>query len=173
MNLILPNNKFIKIPRNTLLYNRNNTIQNIGNVYYGHTNAMIKLYNDYKVMHTCTQDELTFVKYADNEYRCSLIGGENYWIVGNVNIFSKDGSNISTNIITVTLKYYNENQPTFDPDKYINKDIQTRNTSQCCLYLNEKFDTSWSANGYISVYVENEDVVIDAQGLQCFNFTMN
>ena len=35
------------------------------------------------------------------------------------------------------------------------------------------FDTAWTGNGYISVYVENEDVVIDAQGLQCFNFTMN
>lgn len=166
MNLLTSNDSVL-IPTNTILHYTSNKFQIVTPLNYGNQDSIVKLYGDYRILHTVCQSEIFPEKISDQEYHFNLIGGQNYWIVGNVSIFSNnDKFNDSTR--TVHFKYVNLNNTDKDQSKSILVNIT--NTKQATQYVNVNFETDWSPNGYISVYIVTDDI-IDVHALQCFNFT--
>ena len=165
MNLLTSNN-FVKMPTNTILHYTSNKFQIVTPLNYGNQDSIVKLYGDYKILHTVFQSEIFPEKISDQEYHFNLIGGQHYWIVGNVSMFSNNDK-FNDPYVTVYFKYKSN---TSDPEQSGSITVHTSNSKQATQYVNVNFETSWSGNGYISVYIVTDDI-IDIHALQCFNFT--
>lgn len=167
MNL-LTSNDFVYMPTNRILHYTSNKFQIVSDINYGKQNSIVKLYGDNNILHTVCQSEMFPEKISDQEYHFNLIGGQNYWIVGNVSIFSNN-DNLLISTVTVYFKYVNLNN-IGDPEQSRSIIVNVNNSKQATQYVNVNFETAWSKNGYISVYIVTDDI-IDVHALQCFNFT--
>lgn len=168
MNL-LTSNDFVYMPTNRILHYTSNKFQIVQGLNYGNQDSIVKLYGDYKILHTVCQNEMFPEKISDQEYHFNLIGGQHYWIVGNISMFSNNDK-FNDPYVTVYFKYVNLNNSSGDPEQSRSITVHTSNSKQATQYVNVNFETSWSANGYISVYIVTDDI-IDIHALQCFNFT--
>lgn len=166
MNLLTSNDS-VKMPTNTILHYTSNKFQIVQGLNYGRQDSILKLYGDYKILHTVCQNEMFPEKISDQEYRFKLIGGQNYWIVGNISIFSNNG-NFNVTTVTVYFKYVVLNDSNKEQSRSMI--VRVNNSKQATQYVNVNFETDWNANGYISVYIVTDDI-IDVNALQCFNFT--
>lgn len=141
----------------------NDVIKNVGISYHVNNDMKSILYTDPGAILLCNEEPIYGQKYSQTEWRYNFIDGHAHVLFGN--IILKSSTKFTNIVVTITI---NDIQNNYSETPYIHT-YNIGSTTQETIFLYKYIRTLWSANGYISISINNSNVELDCSYIQCFN----